>query len=78
MSLKQINNCFVDTKKISYIGPMDRHIKHGVQKSSVTHFFLIVVDSHPVEIQGFDETKLEATRLNLIEELNRIDGYMPG
>ena len=78
MKLKPIGNCHIDVTRISYIGPMDKHIKHGTQKSSVTHFFLVIVDGHPVEIYDHNEDIVQKHRENLIDELTRTDGYIPG
>lgn len=78
MSLKQLNNAFVDLKKISYIGPLDRHIKHLGTTSAVIHYFLIVVDGHPIEIKNDSLEGLEKQRTKLIDDLTRIDGYLPG
>lgn len=78
MTLKKINDNFIDITKISYIGPIDKHVKYGITTNSVVCFFLLVVDGHPIEIKDIDHDKLKKIKEKLVDDLSNIPGFLPG
>ena len=78
MRLRKLNSVHIDVTRISYIGPIDSHIKYGVQVNIATYFFLIVVDGYPIEIKDIDKKKLEKIQTKLIDEINVVDSHLPG
>ena len=76
MSLTALNDIFIDIEKISYIGKPDSHVKAHV--GVVIYYFLVVVDGHPIEIVAESKKETIKLRKNLIEEINKIVGYLPG
>lgn len=67
MSLKKLHNNYVDYDKISFVGIMDSHVKAHI--GVIIHFFLIIVDGHPIEVQDQDKDVLVKARNQLIADI---------
>ncbi len=76
MSLKRINDVYIDLKKVSYLGLTDTHVKSHI--GVTIHYFLIIVDGHPIEIISDTKDNLLKIRQNLLDELNKVEGLLPG
>lgn len=64
--LTNLSDILVDLSKISYVGKPDTHIEHSVQLNRIMHFFLIIVDGYPIEIDRPSKAELEVIRNHLL------------
>jgi predicted metal-dependent phosphoesterase TrpH len=48
---------------------MDSHVKAHI--GVIIHFFLIVVDGHPIEVQDQDKKLIVEARKKLLEEIDK-------
>jgi len=76
MSLLNLNEQFVNPKKVSFIGKPDTTVKAHIDV--VMNFFLIIVDGYPVQILASTKEELKKLRSQLIDAVDIRDIYLPG
>lgn len=76
MGLLNLNDALIDPKRVSYIGNPDTKIKSHL--NITLHFFLVIIDGHPVDIETRNKTDLLKLREKLIDQVNKVEGYLPG
>lgn len=76
MGLLNLNEALIDPKKVSYVGNPDTKIKSHLNVT--IHFFLVISDGCPIDIETRDKKELLKLRQKLIDQVNFIEGYNPG